>query len=187
MNIFVDTSIWVYATDDSSPFYPDAVRKLSGLQADGYRMIISTQTLREYAKACTSARVLAHQDIVNNMDWMRRQFSVLDETALVIAELEKLLVSLVPPAGVRLQRRSHHAALWHRHHTDPQCEGLHPALRCVDHRCSNAHGCTLKPLRHPDRKWSKLTSMPSMNRTELSDEELDRRMRITLAQLEADL
>ncbi len=91
MKIFIDTNIWVYQTNANSIFHAAATQKLMDLRPKGFVFHISTQVLREYAKATTLEGSLAHSQIQANMSRMRQINIVLEETQPVIIELEKLI------------------------------------------------------------------------------------------------
>ncbi len=91
MKIFIDTNIWVYQTNANSIFHAAATQKLIDLQANGFIFHISTQVLREYAKATTLEAFLTHSQVQANMSRMRLITVVLEETQPVTVELEKLI------------------------------------------------------------------------------------------------
>jgi predicted nucleic acid-binding protein len=97
MKIFLDTNILVYATNTGSRFHGQALSKLNDLMAAENEFYISTQVLREYAKACTSGQSLTHREIAENMRFFRENTEVLIETQKVVEILETFLTTLSPP------------------------------------------------------------------------------------------
>ena len=56
--IFVDTNIWLYATDPASPWNTSAKETLDMLQASGQRLVMSPQVVREYLAVATRPGVI---------------------------------------------------------------------------------------------------------------------------------
>ena len=103
--LFVDTNIWLYATDRDSRFHPRAVAALDAAQDAAVELVTSPQILREYLAVGTrpgvisSAPILA--DLLANVADSRGRCRLVDETAVVVDWLTALL-GTIPTAYRRV-------------------------------------------------------------------------------------
>jgi predicted nucleic acid-binding protein len=75
--LFVDTNILVYFYNKNSPFHELALRTLLEL-SDSYDFVISTQTLREYAKVMSI--VVSPEEAFYHVELFYSQFGLIYET-----------------------------------------------------------------------------------------------------------
>ncbi len=103
--LFVDTNIWLYATDHDSPFHTRALAALDAAQDAGTPLVSSPQILREYLAVGTrpgmipSAPTLA--DLLANVADIRMRCRIVEETVAVVDQLIALLET-IPTAYRRL-------------------------------------------------------------------------------------
>ncbi len=90
-SVFVDTNIWVYATNPNSPFFAAAQNKLSKLQTQNYEFFLSTQIIKEYTRVLTSEGNFTYSEIRKKVLFLRTSFNLLEETSEVIAIFEELI------------------------------------------------------------------------------------------------
>jgi predicted nucleic acid-binding protein len=89
--VFVDTNIWVYATNPESQFFEFAQKKLNDLQDAENEIFISTQIIKEYTRVLTSEANFTYSEIRKKVNFLRTNFNLLDETADVMAIFEELI------------------------------------------------------------------------------------------------
>ena len=103
--LFVDTNIWLYATDPYSPFHAGALRALDTAQDSGAPLVTSPQILRKYLAVGTRPGVIASGlslvDLLANVADIRTRCRLLEETVAVIDQLSALL-STIPTAYRRV-------------------------------------------------------------------------------------
>ncbi len=103
--LFVDTNVWLYATDPDSPFHAGALRALDTAQDSGAPLVTSPQILREYLAVGTrpgaipSGRSLV--DLLANVADIRMRCRLVEETVAVVDRLSALL-STIPTAYRRV-------------------------------------------------------------------------------------
>lgn len=104
-SLFVDTNIWLYATDPDSPFHSRALAALDAAQDAGLALVISPQILREYLAVGTRPGVIAAApsltDLLINVVDIRARCRLVEETAAVVDRLTALL-GTVPSAYRRV-------------------------------------------------------------------------------------
>lgn len=93
-NIFIDTNILIYATDDESPFQAKALGMLNQLMTDGIECAISPQIVREYLVVFT--RVVSSDDAarsaaLHNIGKFIEAFTLLDENRETVARLQTIV------------------------------------------------------------------------------------------------
>lgn len=91
--LFIDTNILVYATNQKSPLYDQANKKLVLASEQGTVLIISPQIIREYLSATTRNPLnsQAYRDIIYNIQMFQTDFYMVDDNKMVVAALEKLV------------------------------------------------------------------------------------------------
>jgi predicted nucleic acid-binding protein len=93
--LFVDTNVWLYATDPASPFHTRALKALDTAQDRGTPLITSPQILREYLAVGTRPGVIAAgpslADLLANVADIRMRCRLVDETEAVVDRLAALL------------------------------------------------------------------------------------------------
>ncbi|HEX6290199.1 MAG TPA: type II toxin-antitoxin system VapC family toxin [Herpetosiphonaceae bacterium] len=106
--LFIDTNIWLYATNPQSLWHTLATQTLQQFHTAGSTLVTSPQVLREYIAVATrpgvvqAAPVLA--DILANIALIRARCRMVEETASVVDQLIQVLAT-TPTA----QRRVHDA------------------------------------------------------------------------------
>ena len=100
--LFVDTNILIYTTNESSPWHGLANAALQEARQLGVEVIVSTQVLREYLAAATrlsgTSSGIPLADIFENLQTFQREFTVVEDTRVVLATLINLAQN-VPVAG----------------------------------------------------------------------------------------
>ncbi len=96
--IFIDTNILIYANDKKSLFYNDSILALSDLSRNN-DFVISTQTIREYAKFVTVTST--YENAIKGIKLIRNQFEILYEDSdvfniwIMLIEQYKIIGKLV--------------------------------------------------------------------------------------------
>jgi predicted nucleic acid-binding protein len=100
--LFVDTNILIYATDTLSQLQAVAASALQHAFSSGTSLVISPQIMREYLSAATRKGVTqghpALVDILASVRTFRRDFTIVEDTPLVLDHLLQLLQTF-PTAG----------------------------------------------------------------------------------------
>lgn len=103
--LFVDTNVWLYATDPASPWNTPAREVLDTAQAFGTTLVISSQIVREYLAVATRPGVVepapSVADLLVNIADMRTRCRFVDDTLAVVDKLVSLL-TLHPTAYRRV-------------------------------------------------------------------------------------
>lgn len=93
--VFVDTNVLVYGTVAAAPAHAAARRALADRRAAGAELWISRQVLREYIAVLTRPQTYVQPvpvaALAADVRSFERQFRVVDDTALVTAQLLRLL------------------------------------------------------------------------------------------------
>ncbi len=104
-SLFIDTNVWLYATDPASPFHTRALTALDMAQDFGATLITSPQILREYLAVGTRPNVIATRptlaDLLANVADIRMRCRLVDETRAVVDQLAVLL-GRIPTAYRRI-------------------------------------------------------------------------------------
>lgn len=97
-SVFVDTNVLVYATIAESPFYKAARLRLRRLRDDGATLFVSNQVLREYLVTLTRPGLFANpperHEVLDSIEELRRQYTVLPDDEVVGSQLVQLLRSV---------------------------------------------------------------------------------------------
>ena len=101
--LFVDTNIWLYATDADSRFHTRALEALDMAQDSGTQLVTSPQILREYLAVGTRPGVIPSApsltNLLANVADIRMRCRLVDETAAVVDRLTALLATIVRSAA----------------------------------------------------------------------------------------
>ncbi len=104
-DLFVDTNVWLYATDPASLWNTPAREVLHAMQTASSALVISPQVVREYLAAATRPGVVepapSLDDLLANVAGIRARCRLVDETVAVVDELARLLTA-VPSAYRRV-------------------------------------------------------------------------------------
>lgn len=126
--LFIDTNVWLYATDPVSPFHTRALTALDRAQDGGATLVTSPQILREYLAVGTRPGVIASRpslvDLLANVAEIRLRCRLVEETVAVVDRLATVL-GTIPTAYRRV-----HDAKYRGHHVDVGCARAPDAQRC---------------------------------------------------------
>ncbi len=103
--LFIDTNVWLYATDPASPFHARALTALDRAQDGGATLVTSPQILREYLAVGTRPGVIASRpslvDLLANVAEIRLRCRLVEETVAVVDRLATVL-GTIPTAYRRV-------------------------------------------------------------------------------------
>ena len=104
-SLFVDTNIWLYATDPDSRFHSWVLAALDTAQDAGTTLVTSPQILREYLAVATRPGMIPSRpslaDLLANVMDIRGRCYPVDETTAVVDQLA-ILLSMIPTAYRRV-------------------------------------------------------------------------------------
>lgn len=150
--LFVDTNVLIYATNESSPWRALAKAALQEARQLGIELIVSTQVLREYLAAATrlsgTGNGIPLANIFENLQTFQREFTVLEDTQIVLATL----VNLARSVSVAGKQRFTTLTL------SPQCRSTAFAIcsptmaRILSALLSSSLSCHWKTVRHRNRR-----------------------------------
>ncbi|OGG51730.1 MAG: hypothetical protein A3F84_23555 [Candidatus Handelsmanbacteria bacterium RIFCSPLOWO2_12_FULL_64_10] len=93
--LFVDTNVLIYATNELSVWYPSATKSLQTARQLGIDLILSPQILREYLAAATRLSIsgsgLSVPKILENFHTFQAEFRLVEDNRLVLKTLGDLL------------------------------------------------------------------------------------------------
>ena len=96
--VFVDTNILIYAAIPAFPWHPDAVARLSELDAGGGTVWISRQTLREYLSALsrpsTFTPAIPMTSLIADVTSLIARFGILEDGPAVTTALLTVLADV---------------------------------------------------------------------------------------------
>lgn len=97
-DLFVDTNVLIYATNELSIWYPSATESLQTARQLGIDLILSPQILREYLAAATRLSVsgngLPVPKILENFHTFQTEFRLVEDNRLVLKTLGDLLLKV---------------------------------------------------------------------------------------------
>lgn len=101
-SIFVDTNILTRATIDSAPLHAEARQVLDDLWADGHKLCISHQVIREYVANLTRPQIyspaISMEVVLEQVADFKKSFVILPDTEEVLNRLLQLIAE-VPVGG----------------------------------------------------------------------------------------
>ncbi len=89
--LFIDTNIFVFATNTLSPWHFAATKLLQEARQLGVELILSQQILREYLAAATRINILAEgpprAEILENLRIFRNDYTIVEDNPFVLDHL----------------------------------------------------------------------------------------------------
>ena len=104
-DLFVDTNVLIYATNEASRWHQLAIEALQERRRLGIQLVLSAQIVREYLAAATRQRLVDGTpplpEVLRNVGTFRAEFRLVEDNPRVLDEL-CVLVRRIPIAGKQI-------------------------------------------------------------------------------------